>query len=932
MKKALSMALTLALTTSAFAGIAGVAAADLNTQDKFKVLFDAGIFAGVNGQAAVDKTLTRAELAVILAKLNGKTQDAAASTFVDVAANHWAKGWIGAAKSASLLLGNDKNQFLPANTVTYQDVAAGLSKAKGLTEATTTTVTGTAVWAKGWVQTALDAGLILPQTDYTKTATRGDLIDATYLVYQASQKVSVTEAKATGVKAVTVVFSKAVDTDKAKLALKNGNVDVKTTSKFAEDKKSAVLTLEDVKIGDGNYSVTLSGLEANAVDKTVANFVGQKEQVKEIKFVNDNERIAKSNKVVVKLKATNQYGEVTSEGAGSFTAIAPSEYAPSLAKNSETGELELKLDTSKAQSELTIVPVTVFFNNSTVTVQKSYKVGTSPFTTKIQLGEVKYPAGKTYISSANDNATVSITQIDQYGDVIPADATVDSKLTGTATISSNTSVYAPEIKTAFDTDVRKLTISLEKGVEKSGEYNVTIYVGSAMATTKVNVKSAKVATKAEFAPFGKTVAAGDTNVYVPIVLYDADGNKLTADEIVDNFKEKRFSFGGYEGLDVVQGVEHKGELVIPKVADNTQLIYLTLGINTANVQSNVQLPITVSAKRLPNDIVLEKKDSAVKGLANSSTEFKWFVKDQYGEKLDAAVADYKVQLTVTGSTYAAVTSNVYESKEIGDVKNLTVSNELFNKGFTLKAKAVNGTTAVEATLINPKDQALKTVKQSFKVVDGTEKLTYSLKEIKTLYATLDNSVAKKVVEENGVYASPLAKTIELVAKDVEGNVVALPDGMVKDTVSAVPSIVTTNGVNGIIGNKAGTTTVSVYFTTATGTQADLTASVTVKADALAVDKITAKATVKSPTNIANAAEIKIVDNYGNEYKEGNIAKYDALLGVRYIVTSVSGGVAGDVVTVNAKGEPDYTKAGKITSYTVKVVTNNAKSVEVVVEK
>ena len=90
-------------------------------------------------------------------------------------------------------------------------------------------------------------------------ATRDLLLTGAYEAkaqYVSPGKVSVTEAKATGVKTVTVTFNKPVDTDKAKVALTKGTVAVATTAKFADDKKSVVLTLTDIKIGEGEYTAT----------------------------------------------------------------------------------------------------------------------------------------------------------------------------------------------------------------------------------------------------------------------------------------------------------------------------------------------------------------------------------------------------------------------------------------------------------------------------------------------------------------------------------------------------------------------------------------------------------------------------------------------------------------------------------------------------
>ena len=67
--------------------------------------------------------------------------------------------------------------------------------------------------------------------------------------------------------------------------------------------------MTDVKVTEGSYTATLSGLDAASVDKTTATFTAENEKVTKLSFVNAGDKIAKSAKVIVKLKAENQYGE-----------------------------------------------------------------------------------------------------------------------------------------------------------------------------------------------------------------------------------------------------------------------------------------------------------------------------------------------------------------------------------------------------------------------------------------------------------------------------------------------------------------------------------------------------------------------------------------------------------------------------------------------
>jgi hypothetical protein len=117
-------------------------------------------------------------------------------------------------------------------------------------------------WAKGYVALALQLKLLSTDADGsfggTFAATR-DLLVLGAFEAKAQYDATQVPAKATGVKTVTVNFNKAVD-DKATLALTKGAIKVDTTVKFADDKKSATLTLTGTKLFKGDYTVTLGGI------------------------------------------------------------------------------------------------------------------------------------------------------------------------------------------------------------------------------------------------------------------------------------------------------------------------------------------------------------------------------------------------------------------------------------------------------------------------------------------------------------------------------------------------------------------------------------------------------------------------------------------------------------------------------------------------
>jgi mono/diheme cytochrome c family protein len=73
------------------------------------------------------KTITRAEIAAVLARSEGlASADAAAAPFSDVPASHWAAGAVSAAAKAGLFGGYDDGTFRPSGAITRGEAAAVL--------------------------------------------------------------------------------------------------------------------------------------------------------------------------------------------------------------------------------------------------------------------------------------------------------------------------------------------------------------------------------------------------------------------------------------------------------------------------------------------------------------------------------------------------------------------------------------------------------------------------------------------------------------------------------------------------------------------------------------------------------------------------------------------------------------------------------------
>lgn len=188
MKKILSVALSTAMAFSMFASVAfgQTGLTDVNAQ--YNYLKDKGIFAGFpDGQAHLDRQMTRAEFAKVITKTLGLKEVEGVYSFKDknYGENHWAAPYVEAVYAAGIMEGvnSTKKIFGVSNPVTIQEMATVLVRALDLEVPTETNNSATA-WAKGYVQAAINAGLVDANANFQSNATRELLVGAAYAVDQ----------------------------------------------------------------------------------------------------------------------------------------------------------------------------------------------------------------------------------------------------------------------------------------------------------------------------------------------------------------------------------------------------------------------------------------------------------------------------------------------------------------------------------------------------------------------------------------------------------------------------------------------------------------------------------------------------------------------------------------------------------------------------
>ncbi|MFC7678580.1 S-layer homology domain-containing protein [Paenibacillus sp. GCM10028914] len=195
MKKILSVALSTAMAFSMFASVAFGDDAKLTTAEKFNVLKDAKILTGYqDGSMGLEKDLTRAEFATVVSKLMGLKPIEGQLSFKDkgYTAKNWSVKYIEAVYAAGLMEGKNttKKIFDYNGKITVQEMAAVLVRATKL-EVPTETDNDASAWAKGYVQAAINAGIIEKGAAPKANATRSQMTETAYAIWLSEQQPAV---------------------------------------------------------------------------------------------------------------------------------------------------------------------------------------------------------------------------------------------------------------------------------------------------------------------------------------------------------------------------------------------------------------------------------------------------------------------------------------------------------------------------------------------------------------------------------------------------------------------------------------------------------------------------------------------------------------------------------------------------------------------
>jgi len=691
MKKSLSAILAASMAFSMFASAAFAADPALDTEGKFQAMKTAGIFQGYpDGKSHLEATMTRAEFAKALAALLGLEDDAAAAkVYSDVAANHWAIGEIGALTAEEIMNGTGAGKFGPKVNVSIEQLAKIVVGAMGLEPKEDAEVEGkTSVWATGYVAAAIEAGLITKSADYTTLATRGNLVDASYTVFEKGQEAQITvksavalneksveftfsdgktatktldtaleegkatkvsieyngktyeaevtlqaltaEAKITGRKTIEVAFNRTVDAEKAKVTVAKNNNDVEVEGiKYAENKLSATVTLKN-HLTVGDYVVTVdpdgSSTTANSLKSTVK---AENEKVTKIEFSSDKLGIVNDSytKASVSYKVTNQFGEDITKNVTDI-AWTTSKGTVSAAN----GKLTINAPVTSGSVEVPfvtneVIVVTGVHSASTTVVSGTLTVGTRSMVDAIEVKGV-YNAEKKELNTGSnyDEFYILVDAKDQYGNSV----TASQFATDVVAVPSNAAIFT--LGTPVDgvgETGNNIGVPLVKNsaVTLDGTNTVSFISKFNTKTVKTEVEVKKAAALSTFTLNTPAVAVATNDVVrIPFSAVDQFGNAITKhSELVD-----KVDFNPTNSVKLKKDYA-TGNAYVEYTAPAQSGNYVIIAVVKGTVQTS-QLTIDVKSSANPTSISISK-DLATNFLVGgvlSVDEELFKVKDQYG--------------------------------------------------------------------------------------------------------------------------------------------------------------------------------------------------------------------------------------------------------------------------------------------------------------
>ncbi|WP_340028250.1 S-layer homology domain-containing protein [Paenibacillus sp. FSL H7-0940] len=531
MKKILSVALSTAMAFSMFASVAFGDTA-VTPQQQFDALKAKGIFNGYpDGTAGLDKEMTRAEFAKVITKLLGLKEITGTLSYTDknYTAKNWAVPYIEAVTAAGIMEGKnvEKKIFDFNGKVTVAEMATILTRALDL-EIPTETNNNAAAWAKGYVQAAINAGLIDANANFSGNASRELLVGAAYSIDQAQslkvESYTVTEAgkvvefKISDGETVKVTLDKALEANKeteVKFTYKDKEFTEKVTYVVTTATKVQSATATNLK----EVVIKFDGKVDKDSAENVVNYTLRSGKVVDSVTLSDDQTSATlllkdsalTNNRVDAVTVSNVKAGTATVSATNVEFTAVDNVLPEVTSVQSLGTKSVKVVFSEpvknvAQSNFTLDGKEYF---GKVTVSNNYRtVVLTPYsTTSLAVGDHK----------------LTVSGVKDFADFVSLASTHDIKVvedTTAPTIAEATATLE-SVTVTFSEDVDVDTIDAAKVYWKSGTNKITAVSKKQLADNKWQFT------------FGvnRSLPTGSVSIFVEGVK-DYSGNQIAADTSV----------------------------------------------------------------------------------------------------------------------------------------------------------------------------------------------------------------------------------------------------------------------------------------------------------------------------------------------------------------------------------------------------------------
>ncbi|WP_028552710.1 S-layer homology domain-containing protein [Paenibacillus sp. UNC451MF] len=298
--------------------------------------------------------------------------------------------------------------------------------------------------------------------------------------------------------------------------------------------------------------------------------------------------------------------------------------------------------------------------------------------------------------------------------------------------------------------------------------------------------------------------------------------------------------------------------------------------------------------------------------------------------LDKAVDTSKATLTLSKEGSVISTNTTWSTDNNSATLTLTGDVKMTNGSYTVTLGGLDSSSVKTATGTFTAGTSSTTSNYTYFTPESYE-LTSVIDSGLTNSATGTNGSATKADAEDPTL-SKFAKEVEITVTNSSGEEVSTP-GLIQTITSSNPNVVkvavSSDHKGYILGDKVGTATISVTYTTISGDVKQISIPVNVKNEAFTAQSveardtsITAYATVtngvySSQFNAFEEMDLKVTDNYGTEYEQNEIAKYNFALNTYFITEDISGDPAnGPVGTVAIDKSGNVQITGNVTKFTL----------------